>query len=504
VDEIPPSRTLYQLATGLSETGPTGPDCAAADVLVTGLTADSRQVQPGYVFVAIPGYVHDGHDYIAEAIANGATAIIYSDPAYAATASGATSTLRVDDSRRALAVLADRFYDHPSRHLTLVGVTGTNGKTTTVAILDAIFRAAGHGTGTIGTLGSTILDQHVSGDRTTPDAVELQRLLAEMVQRGVTHAAMEVTSHALDLHRVYAVSFAAAVLTNMTQDHLDWHGDMNSYFASKAVLFGQYVAFSPDMVGAINLDDPWGRQLARQADCSVTGYSIEAEGEVVAGGLQLSPSASRFDLRLGQQQMPVRTPLIGRFNVYNCLAAAATCYALGFDPEVIVAGLQAVAQMDGRFQRVERGQPFAVIVDYAHTPEALANVLKTARDLDPQRLICVFGCGGDRDRTKRPKMGAVVTQLADLSIITSDNPRSEDPRAIVDEIVAGIDDAEFHIQLDRRQAIADAIRLAQPGDLVLIAGKGHETYQEFATGRIDFDDRVVAAEVLTDLGYEHR
>ena len=491
--------TLHQLAAGLSETGPTG-----ADLAVAGITADSRHVQPGYIFVAVPGYVHDGHDYITDAIAKGAVAIVYSDPAYAAAASPTTACLRVDDSRRALAILAGRFYNHPSRHLTLVGVTGTNGKTTTVAILDAIFRAAGHKTGTIGTLGSTILDQHIPGDRTTPDAVGLQTLLAEMLQQGVTHAAMEVTSHALDLHRAYGVTFAAAVLTNLTQDHLDWHGSMDSYYASKAVLFTEYVAFSPDMVGAVNLDDPWGRHLAQQAGCSVTGYSIDAEGEVVAGGLQLAPSTSSFDLHLGQQQLPVRTRLIGRFNVYNCLAAAAACYALGFEPEAIVAGLESVSHVDGRFECIELGQPFSIIVDYAHTPEALANVLKAARGLDPQRLICVFGCGGDRDRTKRPKMGAVATQLADLCVITSDNPRSEAPQAIVDEIAAGITEGEFRIEVDRRRAIAEAIRMAQPGDLVLIAGKGHETYQEYAGARIDFDDRVVAAEILSELGYDDR
>jgi len=496
VNHITRDKSFSQLTAGLSESSPRGPD-----VPILGMTADSRQVRTGYLFVAIPGFVHDGHDFIAEAITNGAVAVVYQDPSYENAITNEVAALRVPDTRLALAIIADRFYDHPSGDLTLVAVTGTNGKTTTVGIVDAIFRAAGYRTGTIGTLGATVFDQHLPGDRTTPDAVGLQSLLAEMVGAGVTHVAMEVTSHGLDLHRVYQTSFAAAIFGNLSQDHLDWHETMEAYFASKTVLFTDYVDFSPEMVAAINLDDPWGRRLAELARCRVTGYAIDAAAEVRACGVRLSPTGSSFTLELPDESLAVRTSLIGRFNLYNALGAATCCYALGIGASDLVAGLQQAQPAAGRLERVDLGQPFTVIVDYAHTPEALANVLEAARGLQPRRLICVFGCGGDRDRSKRPKMGAIATELADLTIITSDNPRSEDPDAIIAEIVTGAAGSSFRVEADRRAAIAEAVAEAAEGDLVLIAGKGHETYQEGPNGRIDFDDRLVAAELLREHGY---
>ncbi len=499
--QITSSKSFTQLTAGLSEaavcsTGPVG-----ADVPILGVTADSRQVQNGFAFVAVRGFVHDGHAFIGDAIRAGAPAIVYQDSAFDDAVPNAVARLRVSDTRRALAIIADRFYDHPSGELKLVGVTGTNGKTTTVAVLDSVFRAAGCKTGTIGTLGATVLDSHIPGDRTTPDAVGLQSLLADMVRSSVTHAAMEVTSHALDLCRVYQTAFAAGVFCNLSQDHLDWHHTMDSYFASKAAFFTDYVDFSPDMVAAINLDDPYGARMAEVARCEVTGYAIESAADVRASDVQLSPTGTVFMLQLPGHSLPVHSALVGRFNVYNCLAAAAAAYALGFDPEAIASGLTSVTGADGRFERVDVGQPFTVLVDYAHTPEALQNVLEAARSLRPQRLICVFGCGGDRDRTKRPRMGEVTTKLADLTVITSDNPRSEDPDAIIADIIRGTLAGKFRVEADRRAAIALAIAEAQAEDLVLIAGKGHETYQEFADGRIDFDDRLVAAAVLREQGY---
>ncbi len=496
MNHITRDNTFRQLTAGLSESGLRGPD-----VPILGITADSRQVRPGFLFVAIRGFVHDGHSFIADAIRNGATALVYQDPSFDSAIGDEISALRVSDTRLALAIIADRFYGHPSRDLTLVAVTGTNGKTTTVAIVDAIFRAAGCKSGTIGTLGATVLDEHIPGDRTTPDAVGLQSLLAEMVRAGVTHAAMEVTSHGLDLHRAYQTTFAAAHFGNLSQEHLDWHQTMEAYFASKAVLFTDYVDFSPDMVGAINLDDPWGRRLAELARCRITGYAIDAAADVRASGVQLSPTGTSFTLDLPRESLPVRTSLIGRFNVYNSLGAATACYALGIAPCDILAGLQNVSAADGRLERVDAGQPYTIMVDYAHTPAALQNVLEAARGLQPSRLICVFGCGGDRDRTKRPKMGAIATKLADLTIITSDNPRTEDPDTIIAEIVAGAAEGRFRVEADRRAAIAEAIAEAAEGDLVLIAGKGHETYQEGADGRTDFDDRLVATEILREHGY---
>ncbi|NLJ35497.1 MAG: UDP-N-acetylmuramoyl-L-alanyl-D-glutamate--2,6-diaminopimelate ligase [candidate division WS1 bacterium] len=497
INRITRPKNLGQLMAGLAPVAP-----GNRDLTITGVTADSRQVRNGTLFVAVPGFVHDGHNFILDAIHNGAKAIVYQNPDYDAVQGTRVPTVQVTDSRQTLAVIADRFYDHPSGLLDLVAVTGTNGKTTVLSLLDAIFRAAGLKTGTIGTLGATILDSHVPGDRTTPDAVGLQSLLARMVTADVTHAAMEITSHALDLHRAYQTSFAAAIYTNLSQDHLDWHHTMESYFASKTALFSNYVEFSPDMVGVINLDDLYGPKMLELARCRTISYGLTSQADARATQVELSPTGNRFVIRLGDEQLPVKTQLVGQFNVYNCLGAAATAWALGVKLSAIRDGLEWASGADGRFQRVDAGQPFTVLVDYAHTPEALRNVLEAARGLNPRRLICVFGCGGDRDQSKRPKMGAVATELADVTIITSDNPRSEDPETIVAQIAHGAREGRYAVQVDRRTAIADAIAEATAGDLVLIAGKGHETYQEFSDHRIDFDDRLVATEALKQSGYQ--
>jgi UDP-N-acetylmuramoyl-L-alanyl-D-glutamate--2,6-diaminopimelate ligase len=496
VDNIVRCKKLGQLVEGLGHIEPT-----ASDLQITGIAADSRQVREGMLFIAVPGFVQDGHSFISDAIRNGAAAIIYQHALNDVPAEMSVPAIRVSDSRLATAVIADRFYDHPSGRLKLVAITGTNGKTTTLKVLDAIFRAAGLRTGTIGTLGATIADHHLPGERSTPDAIGFQRLLAEMLADDITHATVEITSHALDLHRAYQSCFAAAVYTNLTQDHLDWHRSMDSYFVSKSVLFTDYVQFAPKMVRLINLDDPYGARLLQLARCHSLTYGINSQADVRATQVDISPTGNRFQLHLGRQVFPVVTRLVGLFNVYNCVAAAATAWSLGIDIPAIELGLETARDADGRFERIDVGQPFTVLVDYAHTPEALRNVLEAARGLNPRHLICVFGCGGDRDQSKRPKMGAVATELADLSIITSDNPRSEDPEAIADQIVQGARKGCYAVQIDRRAAIAEAIMKADPGDLVIIAGKGHETYQEFSDHRIDFDDRLVAAEILKQRGY---
>ncbi len=466
---------------------------------VTSITADSRQARPGSAFIAIPGYQADGHDYIGAAVAAGAVAVIYQSPGFEGSFAGAAS-LRVDDARLATAIIADRFFGHPSGKMDVIAVSGTNGKTTTVTMLDAIFRAAGFMPGTVGTLGATVGDQHLPGDRTTPDAIGLQSAFAQMVDAGVTHAAVEITSHALDLHRAHGTRFAAAVFTNLSQDHLDWHHTMEAYFASKAVLFTDYVRFSPDMRGAVNIDDPWGPRLAQMAECEVVTYGIQAAADVAALAPKLSPAGTEFQLSIRGTTSRLHTPLAGRHNIYNCLAAASAAHAIGIDSQSIVVGLEAITRIDGRLERVDRDCGFTVLVDYAHTPEALQNVLTAIRDLAPRRIICVFGCGGDRDKTKRPKMGAIAAEMSDVVVVTSDNPRSEEPEAIIADIRAGIERTDAIVEPDRRAAIATAIELAGPGDVVLLAGKGHETYQQLADGRIDFDDRVVAAEIIDAMG----
>lgn len=467
-------------------------------VEVTAVTADSRAVTPGSLFVAITGTVSEGHDYIADAVKRGAVAVVYQRPEYGAQISPGVAGIQVAASRRAAAVLADRFWGHPSGDLKLVAVTGTNGKTTTVHLLESIFQAAGHKTGMIGTLGRRVGEQTVAASRTTPDAIELQALLARMRDEGITHVSMELSSHAIDLDRAWGCSFAGAVFTNLSQDHLDWHETMEAYRAAKSRLFSEYPAFTPgEMVGAINVDDEAGRLIAREARCRVVGYGTGADAQVRAENLERSWAGTRMHLVTPAWQAPLQLQLVGQFNVMNVLGAAACAWGLGVEQDAILQGLQNLPSVPGRLERVDRGQDFAVLVDYAHTPDALENVLRAARELEPSKLICVFGCGGDRDRTKRPQMGKIASDLADVVIVTSDNPRSERPEDIVADITAGMAGAQYEVEVDREHAIHKAIAQAAGGDIVIIAGKGHEDYQEFEGGRkVHFDDREVAAEAL--------
>lgn len=467
-------------------------------VEVTAVTADSRAVTTGSLFVAITGTVSEGHDYIADAVKRGAVAVVYQRPEYAAQIPPGVAGIQVAASRRAAAVLADRFWGHPSGDLTLVAVTGTNGKTTTVHLLESIFQAAGHKTGMIGTLGRRVGEQTVAASRTTPDAIELQALLARMRDEGITHVSMELSSHAIDLDRAWGCSFAGAVFTNLSQDHLDWHETMEAYRGAKSRLFSEYPAFTPGgMVGAINVDDEAGRLIAGEAKCRVVGYGTGDDAQVRAENIERSWAGTRMDLVTPTWQAPLRLQLVGQFNVMNVLGAAACAWGLGVGQDAILHGLQDLPSVPGRLERVDRGQDFAVLVDYAHTPDALENVLRAARELEPSKLICVFGCGGDRDRTKRPQMGRIASDLADVVIVTSDNPRSERPEDIVADITAGMAGAQYEVEVDREQAIHKAIAQAASGDIVVIAGKGHEDYQEFEGGRkVHFDDREVAAEAL--------
>ncbi len=467
---------------------------AAVDVV--SVVHNSREVAPGALFCCIPGARNDGHDYAPAAVAAGATALLVERmlPLDVPQA-------RVGSVRRALGPLSARFHGYPSQSLRVLGVTGTNGKTSTTYLLEAIARANNDRVGVIGTVEARIDGAGVPLHHTTPEATDLQALLARMRDTAIDTVAMEVSSHALDQHRVDGTRFAAVTFTNLTHDHLDYHATVEAYFEAKAALFD--TRFSSR--AAINIDDSYGATLverARGRDMQVCTYSVDdPTADVFARDVLLRRDETLFDLVDARHDHHglVRSPLVGRFNVSNALAAAATALVVGFSFEAVLAGLGAPVRVPGRFERVGAARDFAVLVDYAHTPDALASVLDAARALvDGGKLVVVFGCGGDRDRSKRPLMGEVVTRLADVSVLTSDNPRSEDPVAIARDVLDGIpaDRLEPTVELDRRAAIRAALRSAGAGDVVVIAGKGHETGQTANGVTTPFDDRVVVAEEL--------
>jgi UDP-N-acetylmuramoyl-L-alanyl-D-glutamate--2,6-diaminopimelate ligase len=467
---------------------------------LAGITSDSRKVKPGWGFVAIPGSKVDGHSFIDQALAQGAAVLVVDRVVDLPSATSATC-LHVPDTRQALAHLAAAFYGNPSRQLCLIGVTGTNGKTTSTYLLEAVLQAHGLTPGVIGTVTYRYVGHEQTADQTTPAAEDIQRLLAEMVDAGVSHCAMEVSSHALAQHRVWGCQFAAALFTNLTQDHLDYHGDMAAYYAAKARLFTTY---QPG-VAVLNRDDPAGETLLHETRARAITYGFSPESEVGVERLELDANGIRLTARLEQQHVTLHSRLIGRHNAYNILGVLATAQGLGLDAEQTVRGIARLPTVPGRFERVDAGQPYSVLVDYAHTDDALRNVLQAARGLATGRTIVVFGAGGDRDRGKRPRMGRVAAQYADVAVITSDNPRTEAPMAIIRAIEAGFRETgqafQYRVIEDRARAIQEAIRLARTGDVVVIAGKGHETYQIIGGKRFSFDDRQVAARALQELGY---
>jgi UDP-N-acetylmuramoyl-L-alanyl-D-glutamate--2,6-diaminopimelate ligase len=450
---------------------------APADVLrrapveIGDLAYDARAVGPGALFFCVPGSRADGHDFAPEALARGAVALVVERPLELD-----APQLVVPDARRAMAVAADAFFDHPSEELQVAGVTGTNGKTTTTFLLYSILAAAGRRPGLLGTIERRVGGERRPAIRTTPEAIDIQRAFREMLDAGDGSCAMEATSHGSELGRLDRVRFSALVFTNLSQDHLDFHGTMDRYFEAKRRLF-----LDGNPPAAINIGNEWGRRLAQdRADALTFGFAEDAE---------VGPDAlDGVDVKLR-----------GRFNVENALGALAAGRLLGVDEDAIARGLEAIRGVPGRFESVSEGQPFEVIVDYAHKPEALESVLRTARELATGRLICVFGCGGDRDRGKRPIMGRIASELADVAIVTSDNPRTEKPQAIIDEILEGVT-GEVEVEPDRAAAIEKAISQAHEGDVVVIAGKGHEQGQEFADRTIPFDDREVARDALRRLG----
>ena len=468
---------------------------AAADV--TGVAYDSRRVAPGHVFVALQGLRADGSAFARQALERGAVAIVSERPA---SSGDSTPWVTVGDARLALAVLAAAFYRRPSAEMQVVGITGTNGKTTTAYLVASIFDAAGARCGILGTVGYRVGDETREATHTTPEAPDVQSLLREMADRGCGACAMEVSSHALSLRRADDVTFAAGVFTNLTRDHLDFHADMEAYFQAKRRLFE---LLPPGAPGLINLDDPRGASLVEMGGRPVT-YAINRPADITPGPLSFSLEGLAFDVRTPRGGLRVRSSLVGRPNVYNILAAVSAGTALGLSFDAIERGVRTLEGVPGRFQVVSGTKDeVTVVVDYAHTDDALRNLLETARPVARGRLITVFGCGGDRDRTKRPLMGAVAGRLSDLILITSDNPRGEDPQRIIDEVLRGItadtrrDSGQRVMTIpDRRQAIGKAIELARPGDLVLVAGKGHEKYQVIGTQVLPFDDVAVARDAL--------
>ena len=445
------------------------------------------------MFAARPGATVDGHDFLEAAALAGSPAGLVERVLDGVD----LPQLRVESVARALGPAADLIHGRPSQDIDVLGITGTNGKTTTAYLLDAILRAAGARTGLIGTIETRIGDRAVPGVRTTPEASDLHRLFAAMRDDGVTAAAIEVSSHGLALGRLGGVRFRAALFTNLTQDHLDFHEDMESYYQAKASLF--VPAFTP--LGIITIDDDHGRRLAREATTEVWTLSLHDHADVTASDISTRADGSTFTAHVRGRSVRVSTNLPGLYNVTNALGAIATAHAAGVELEQAAEGLHRLDGVPGRMERVDVGQPFDVLVDYAHTPDSVAGVLRSAREVTTGRLIVVLGCGGDRDRSKRPLMAKAALDGADLAVFTSDNPRSEDPRAILDDMVDGVlDTTRVTTVTDRREAIAHAIALATTGDVVVIAGKGHEPYQELADGRVDFDDRLVARHVLTTGG----
>jgi UDP-N-acetylmuramoyl-L-alanyl-D-glutamate--2,6-diaminopimelate ligase len=463
---------------------------------VQGVAYDSRRVQPGDVFVALKGLKAAGADFAADAIRRGAVAVVSDSPAAASTP---VPWITVPDARGAMASLAAEVYEHPSRDMQVVGITGTNGKTTTAYLLRAVFDAAGKKCGLLGTVTYSLGDRELPASRTTPEAPDVQRMFRQMVDAGCRACVMEVSSHALSLRRVDSTTFAAGVFTNLTRDHLDYHGDMESYFAAKKRLFEM---LPPGAPAAINLDDPRGETVRKTAATPVT-YAINKPADVTPGPLTMSFHGVEFEARTPKGGVRVKSKLVGRPNVSNILATVAVTTALGLPVSAIERGLTNLSGVPGRFEVVsDTRDDVTVVIDYAHTDDALKNLLETARPLAQRRVITLFGCGGDRDRTKRPLMGAVASRLSDMVVITSDNPRTEDPVRIMEEIKRGVppvserDEKKTYSVVDRKEAIEFAIKKAQPGDLVLLAGKGHEKTQTIGSQELPFDEAAIAREAL--------
>lgn len=474
----------------------------------------SQNVRPGGLFIAIPGFHADGHDFIDDALSKGAVAIMVQKPI-----DRNTAVVEVADTRAAMGPVAARFFGNPSQKLTVVGITGTNGKTTTSLIIENILKEAGFSTGAIGTIDYHFGGKHFANPVTTPESLDLQRILGAMRDAGVTHVAMEASSHAIDLHRLDACWMDVAVFTNLTQDHLDYHGDMARYWACKQRLFTRHLVEGPKRgkaVAVINRNNAHGRELAGVVNLRTLTVGFSDDNDFRADGVECRLDGISGELSTPGGRFPFQSPLVGRHNVENILCAAAAAWALGVPSGAIRSGIAGLGSVPGRLESIPNNRDRFVFVDYAHTPDALENVLAAVRALTKERIICVFGCGGDRDRRKRPIMGEIAGRLADLAVVTSDNPRTEDPMEIIREILPGVGQTAmqeydsrnlaewttgrgFLVEPDRRRAIGLAVEASRSGDVVLVAGKGHETYQIIGRETLPFDDRVEVKEALNRL-----
>jgi UDP-N-acetylmuramoyl-L-alanyl-D-glutamate--2,6-diaminopimelate ligase len=474
---------------------------AHGDLEVSELAYDSRLVKPGTLFFAIRGEQTDGNRYVLDAVGRGAVAVI-SEQENPGALPAEFPWIQVADARKALAISAANYYMRPAEVLKLIGVTGTNGKTTTSYLVDSILRAAGCEVGLLGTIGYRLVRERFPAPNTTPESLDLQRYLGEIVRAGGTHAVLEASSHALAMNRLWGCPFAVAIFTNLTRDHLDYHKTLEEYFAAKRRLFEGTGAAAP-VIGVINHDDEYGQNLLGMASRTLT-YGLEPGADITARKPAFSLSGIEFAAETPAGKIEIRSKLIGRHNVYNILAAIGTGVALDLPKEVIATGIAQLSAVPGRFDRIDVGQPFLVVVDYAHTDDALRNLLATAKELNPNgRIVTLFGCGGDRDRTKRPLMGEVAGHASDVVVLTSDNPRSEDPLLIINDVIVGVQrtKAKLFVEPDRQKAIEVALDEARSGDIVLLAGKGHETYQVLRDRTIEFDDREVARAVLRHRGF---
>jgi UDP-N-acetylmuramoyl-L-alanyl-D-glutamate--2,6-diaminopimelate ligase len=465
---------------------------------ISAVAYDSRQVAEGTLFFCVPGQHTDGHSFAGQAVQAGAAALVVEHPLDLG-----VPEVRVQSARSAMAAAAARFYGDPTAQLQVVGITGTNGKTTSAFMVRALMQAGGRRCGLLGTVKAVVGGVERPAQRTTPEAIDLQAALREMLDAGESSCAMEVSSHALQLGRTEGVRFTAAIFTNLTQDHLDFHHSMERYFQAKRMLF---VGQGAPPLKVLNIGDPYGRRLAQELGDAVT-FGVECEADYVARDLRMDGRGASARVLTPEGEVELGLPLPGRFNVENALGSLACVHRLGGDLESLLQTMRRGVRVPGRFEPVEEGQGFAVLVDYAHTPDSLSNVLSAAREISEGRVLCVFGAGGDRDRGKRPLMGEIGARLADVAVITSDNPRSEDPQEIVEQVLAGArrvareigshPPGAVEVQVDRRAAIAHALELALPGDVVVIAGKGHEQGQELAGGvKIPFDDATVVREEL--------
>lgn len=463
---------------------------------VLGITHDSRKVMPGDLYVCIPGFKHDGHDFAEGALERGASALVVER-----FLNLSAPQLKVSDTRRSVGFLAAAIYGEPSRKLELVGVTGTNGKTTVTHLVEKIAQLAGNKTGLIGTLGTRIGEREIPGQNTTPESTEIQEMLGEMLSEGVRTVAMEVSSHALDLGRANGCIFNAAIFTNLTQDHLDYHQNMQAYLEAKALLFSGMNGEKENQFAVLNADDSSCEYLRKKSACEVVTYGVDCDADFRARNIKLSDRGVEFEVEYHGAKTTVFYSTPGKFSVYNALAAFTWGILAGYPLEIICRALGEIKGVPGRFESIRQGQPFQVIVDYAHTPDGLKNVLETAREITTGKLIAVFGCGGDRDRTKRPLMGEVASRLSNYVVVTSDNPRTEDPDKIIEDILPGVKTAEYSVIPDRREAIIHACSIALSGDTIVVAGKGHEDYQIIGTEKIHFDDREEVDKALRGNGY---